>query len=581
MGISPARVLFKARTHACVSIDRPRRAEMDDKPMGGYPSESWKRECAKNPDGTNRPICRYDVEMIYRCALTMEKRIAEQTAAKEARLEQQTAAKEARLEQQTAAEEARLEQQTAAEEARLEQQTAAQPRTQEEREQAFLAKDPATLAPMAKFMRARLIKRKRDEEAAEEQRKRDEEAAEEQRKRDEEAAEEQRLKEALQAERSLPALVNRTCKGEPLKPLSISASDSDRCDKDKIYHPKPSKCSESLMSLLVSALKNGQKPFVTVKMDGWFVEVTYAEGCVVIKQSNGTKLELSRLVDPVDLPPLQDGEHISFHCELVAKSNLVAHEGGFNAVSCAMTRFRADSAGYKQLKLVPFEVKCIKASGRVPIPGSQIRAEDQAALMREFFARCPHVQHLEVVDDVPLGLSEDELEQEGGSFEYFLEAKATDYVESLKERARSKGHEGYVVSFAENLGVSGRMRALNTHKVKPHVELVLQVDRESGYGLPRAVKLRDARNRVVLSADISADEVTYRRLMAVTDKAKIRVRAHGVMQKVSGHGGYYLHGMSLKLALAPHDDLSDASEVYDEGSNHHARLCFNIKSDEF
>ena len=530
-------MLFKARTHACVSIDRPRRAEMDDKPMGGYPPESWKRECAKNPDGTNRPICRYDVEMIYRCALTMEKRIAEQTAAKEARLEQQTAA---------------------------------QPRTQEEREQAFLAKDPATLAPMAKFMRARLIKRKRDEEAAEEQRK-----------RDEEAAEEQRLKEALQAERSLPALVNRTCKGEPLKPLSISASDSDRCDKDKIYHPKPSKCSESLMSLLVSALKNGQKPIVTVKMDGWFVEVTYAEGCVVIKQSNGTKLELSRLVDPVDLPPLQDGEHISFHCELVAKSNLVAHEGGFNAVSCAMTRFRADSAGYKQLKLVPFEVKCIKASGRVPIPGSQIRAEDQAALMREFFARCPHVQHLEVVDDVPLGLSEDELEQEGGSFEYFLEAKATDYVESLKERARSKGHEGYVVSFAENLGVSGRMRALNTHKVKPHVELVLQVDRESGYGLPRAVKLRDARNRVVLSADISADEVTYRRLMAVTDKAKIRVRAHGVMQKVSGHGGYYLHGMSLKLALAPHDDLSDASEVYDEGSNHHARLCFNIKSDEF
>ena len=405
----------------------------------------------------------------------------------------------------------------------------------------------------------------------------------------ERAEEERRQKEAselasarLRAERSLTALVNRTCTGEKLKPMSISASDSSRCNGDNIYHPKPSKCSESLLSLLVSALKNRQKPFVTVKMDGWFVQVSCAQGSVVIKQSNGDSMELSGLVDPGDLPPLQKDEHLSFHCELVAMYDVVRHEGGFGAVPCAVKRFRADRAGYKQLRLVPFEVKYFKVAGKQPVSGACIRPEDQAALMREFFARCPNVQHLEVVDDVPFGVSSSELEQEGGSFEDFLEAKASDYVESLKERARSKGHEGYVVVFAENLGVNGRMRALNTHKVKPHVELVLEVDKGFVGSLPRVVRLRDSRKRVVLAADIATNKDTHRRLMQIQNETFIRVRAHGVMRKVGNHGGFYLHGMSLNITTpAPDDVLSDASYVYDEGSNHHARLCFNIKLEQF
>ena len=57
-----------------------------DEPMGGYPPESWKYQRAQNPYGTLRAISKWEVEMLARRCMTMEKRIAEQ-AAKKARLE--------------------------------------------------------------------------------------------------------------------------------------------------------------------------------------------------------------------------------------------------------------------------------------------------------------------------------------------------------------------------------------------------------------------------------------------------------------------------------------------------------------
>ena len=376
--------------------------------------------------------------------------------------------------------------------------------------------------------------------------------------------------------------------------LPKSRYNDDRCDGDDVFHAKPtstnSASSAKLVTQLVSALKKGISPFVTVKVDGWFVEVTYQRSGIRIKQSNGTVLQgLDSLLTSAELPPLEEREWIIFHCELVAASGEQAHEGGFGAVQNAIASFKLHPAEYSKLKLVPFEIKCVKLKSKPTICGSRITVPEQAALMKEIFSQCRNVQHLEVVVDTPLELSPEE--RGNVRDDAFLNARAQAYIDSLRARASEKGQEGYVITFPENKEAQGvrkdtgwdefnKLRYKNAFKVKPHVTLTLSVDKD-GYPSPATVCLRDSVGRKLARVYIGDDQVTHGVLVRYNEDDKIQVTAHGVLPHIRSRG-YYLHGMFRFIKAAPEGaELSDASYVYLEGANHHTRLCAEVKRREF